>query len=58
MDYYNAHGTGTKLNDMAEANAVRNVFGKCSDQPVINSTSASFGFGGHNAAIMIERYKE
>ncbi len=113
VDYYNAHGTGTKLNDMAEANAVRNVFGKCSDQPAINSTkaflghtisasgaieaivcvdsichnkvhgnmcktvfndlnytqetremqincavSASFGFGGHNAAIMIERYKE
>lgn len=112
VDYYNAHGTGTKLNDIAEANVIRNVFGNSSSQPAINSTkafvghtigasgaieaivcvdsinhnkvhgnmcktvfddlnytaetrdiqvdravSASFGFGGHNAALMIERYK-
>lgn len=112
VDYYNAHGTGTKLNDIAEANVIRNVFGDRSVQPAINSTkafvghtigasgaieaivcvdsinhnkvhgnmcktvfddlnytaetrdiqveravSASFGFGGHNAALMIERYK-
>ena len=112
VDYYNAHGTATKLNDAAEAAMIHNVFGSKETQPAISSTkclightlgasgaievavcaesiqhnkvhgntcktvyddlnftaetrdvkvdtavSASFGFGGHNAAIMLERYK-
>ena len=112
VDYYNSHGTGTKLNDMVESNVLRNIFGGRDSQPAINSTkaflghtvsasgaleaivcahsiienkvhgnvcrtilddlnyteetrnvsvdravSASFGFGGHNAALLIERYR-
>ena len=112
VDYYNAHGTATKLNDMTEALMLRQVFGDKEHQPAISATkslightlgasgaievavcadsiqhnrvhgntcktvfenlnitsetrdikvdtavSASFGFGGHNAAIMLERYK-
>lgn len=111
VDYYNAHGTGTVLNDSVEACVINEIFGDKSIQPVINSTkafvghtlgasgtieatvcvdsirhsmvhgnvcktimeglnyvpetrkievnravTASFGFGGHNAALMIERY--
>ena len=112
VDYYNAHGTATILNDEVEANVIRDVFGPKEAQPAINSTKAilghslgasgaieiavcadsiindrvhgnlcgtvmedlnisrdtidipvnravscSFGFGGHNAAIMLERYR-
>lgn len=113
VDYYNAHGTGTPLNDEMEAGVIREVFGEKEKQPAISATksiightlgasgtieimvcaesirhnkvhgnicktieedlnitsetrdwhvdravSASFGFGGHNAAIMIERFEE
>jgi 3-oxoacyl-[acyl-carrier-protein] synthase II len=111
VDYYNAHGTGTRLNDLVESRVIQRVFGTKLNQPAINSSkaflghtlaasgaleaiicvesilnnrvhgnicktvmedlnlkletremdvncavSASFGFGGHNAALMIERY--
>ncbi len=111
VDYYNAHATGTVLNDKVEAEVIRELFGEKSSQPAISATksvightlgasgaievmvcadsirhgkvhgstcrtilddlnitaetrdievnravSASFGFGGHNAAIMIEKY--
>ena len=111
VDYYNAHGTGTMLNDKVESYAIQQVFGDKNTQPIINSTkafvghtisasgsieaivcadsiryskvhgniseniidnlnyhsetvdievkravSASFGFGGHNSAIMFEKY--
>lgn len=113
IDYYNAHGTATMLNDKVEADVIRELFGDKDFQPAINVTkaflgntfgasgaleaavcvdsirhnmvhgnicgtlmpnlniteqtkelkvnraiTASFGFGGHNAALMIERYKE
>ena len=29
IDYINLHGTGTKSNDLMEANAVYNIFGSC-----------------------------
>lgn len=111
VDYYNAHGTATKLNDEVEAHVIRELFGSADAQPAISATkslightlgasgaieigvcadtinsglvhgstcgtimddlnitsetrklqvnravSASFGFGGHNAAVMIERF--
>lgn len=111
VDYYNAHGTGTPLNDSVETQVVQELFGDKEQQPAISATkglightlgasgtieaavcvdsirynkvhgnscgtildnlnmtsetrdwkidravSASYGFGGHNAAIMIERY--
>jgi 3-oxoacyl-[acyl-carrier-protein] synthase II len=42
IDYYNAHGTGTRLNDTVEAQAVAAVF-KDGRSPVVNSTKALFG---------------
>ena len=108
IDYYNAHGTGTNLNDSAESQLIKSIWGE--EQPMINTTkgimghtfsasgaietaicaysiynqmvhgnllktpieglnlikestkteintaiTASFGFGGHNAAIRLER---
>lgn len=113
IDYYNAHGTGTLLNDGVEATVIKDIFGSRDEQPAISATkafightlgasgtieaivcadsichntvhgnicgtiidginytpetrslrvdravSASFGFGGHNAAIMLERYEK
>lgn len=42
IGYINAHGTGTKIGDIAEAAAVRQVFGD--DQPAVSSTK---GVTGH-----------
>lgn len=113
VDYYNAHGTATILNDEVEAKIIQNVFGDAGSQPAINSSkaflghtlgasgaielavcadsirhnkvhgnlcgtilenlnytpetremqvdcavSSSLGFGGHNSAIMVERYRK
>ncbi len=113
IDYYNAHGTATLLNDEVERKVLKNIFGYKSKQPAISATkafmghtlaasgafeaavcvdsirhnkvhgnllatpfddinitaetremqvdtaiSASFGFGGFNSALLIERYRE
>lgn len=113
VDYYNAHGTATILNDEVEAKIIQNVFGDADSQPAINSSkaflghtlgasgaielavcadsirhnkvhgnlcgtilenlnytpetremqvdcavSSSLGFGGHNSAIVVERYRK
>lgn len=42
VGYVNAHGTGTKIGDMAEAAAIQQVFGP--DQPAVSSTK---GVTGH-----------
>jgi 3-oxoacyl-(acyl-carrier-protein) synthase len=112
VDYYNAHGTATILNDQTEIMLIQQLFGDKEKQPVITSTkgllghsigasgaleaavcalsirdgkihgnkmgtpcnnlnvsetvvtkeinsviSASFGFGGHNAALLFQKYK-
>ena len=117
VDYINAHGTSTHLNDMSESTAVKELLGKHAYDIVMNSTksmtghllgaagaveavvcalsmendkvhptinlkerdpacdldyvtegardvkidvamSNSFGFGGHNAVIVLKRYSE
>jgi len=41
VGYVNAHGTGTKLGDIAETEALRAVFGD--DQPAVSSTKGATG---------------
>jgi 3-oxoacyl-(acyl-carrier-protein) synthase len=43
VDYVNAHGTGTRLNDAVEARAIRTALG-CGADPTVVSTK---GYVGH-----------
>jgi 3-oxoacyl-[acyl-carrier-protein] synthase II len=40
VDYINAHGTGTVVNDALEARAIERIFG---DKPLVNSTKSLIG---------------
>lgn len=43
VDYINAHGTSTKMGDVAEISAVKQVFGNAADKLAISSTKSMVG---------------
>jgi 3-oxoacyl-[acyl-carrier-protein] synthase II len=43
VDYINAHGTGTRMNDLTESRAVHALFGQGSTVPPMSSTKSMIG---------------
>ncbi|MGH1351406.1 MAG: beta-ketoacyl-[acyl-carrier-protein] synthase family protein [Methyloligellaceae bacterium] len=63
IDYVNAHGTATKVNDVNETKAIRKVFGKDADNLLVSSTKSMHGHtlgacGAIEAAICLKAMEE
>jgi len=43
VDYINAHGTGTRINDVSETNAIKQVLGEHACRVAISSSKSMFG---------------
>jgi len=43
IDYVNAHGTGTRIGDLSETQAIRAAFGSHADSLAVSSTKAAHG---------------
>ena len=52
VGYINAHGTGTEVNDVTEAEAIRQVFGSHADNIAVSSTKSMHGHALGAAAAM------
>jgi nodulation protein E len=63
IDYINAHGTATTINDVNETNAIRAVFGKDAEKVSISSTKSMHGHclgagGGVEAVACIKAMED
>jgi len=56
VEYINAHGTSTVLNDKTESAAIIKVFGDHSKK-LKAAMSNSFGFGGGNACLIVRKWR-